>query len=319
MTSTSDSGASAAEGAGLNRWSVATAGTRTAAKWMIASLASAAALIFGAGAIVSRPALSWSSNSCQLLIALAAGTIGLVSVILLIGLTATVLTPVKISLESIPKEMRRDLDAAAAIRLPSDCRSYAEFLVNYPKYAALATRLAAQLAGLDEANSHSSNQRAQLAALHKEAQHHVGVYTRAAESFLNQAEFYSTSSKFRIHRRWTLALAIGASLGALGFQLALATKPTELPKEPELAYLVPPKGPSELWSGLDLGACVVGGTVPVVVSGGKGTDGDPYAVTVLKTNDRCNPKSFNLRNDALTLERLQPPTITVHYKPQPEG
>lgn len=282
---------------------------------MIGSLASAAALIFGAGAIVSRPALSWNSDSYQLLTALAAGAVGLVSVILLIGLTATVLTPVKISLEAIPKEMRRDLDAAAAIRLPSDSRSYAEFLVNYPKYAALATILEAQLARLDEAGSHSGTQRAQLAALHKEAQHHAGVYTRAAESFLNQAEFYSVSSKFRRHRWWTLALAIGASLGALGFQLALAVKPTESPKGPELAYLIPPQGPSELWRGLDLDACVVGGKVPVIVSGGKGSDDDPYAITILKANDRCTPKSFNLRGDALALERLQPPSLTVYYKP----
>lgn len=315
MTPTSDNGASTADGAGLNRWTVATADTRTAAKWTIGSLASAAALIFGAGAIVSRPALSWHNDSYQLLTALVAGTIGLVSVILLIGLTATVLTPVRISLESIPEEMRRDLDAAAAIRLPSDSRSYAEFLVNYPKYAALATKLAAQLARLDAAGSHSGTQRAQLAALHKEAQHHAGVYTRAAESFLNQAEFYSVSSKFRKHRWWTLALAIGASLGALGFQLALATRPIELAKEPELAYLVAPQSPNELWNGLDLGACEVAGKVPVLVSGGKGSDDDPYAITVLKANDRCTPKSFNLRGDALALERLQPPSLTVHYKP----
>src|SRR5271166_2137078 len=158
---------------------------------MIGSLASAAAIVFGAGAIVSRPSLSWTEDRCQLLAALAAGTIGLVSIILLIGLTATVLTPVKISLETVPKEMLSDLDAAAAIRLPSGSGSYDEFLVKYRTYTTIATQLASELARLDRTGSHSSKQRAQLAKLHEAAQRNVGVYTRAAESYLNQAEFYS--------------------------------------------------------------------------------------------------------------------------------
>jgi hypothetical protein len=49
------------------------------------------------------------------------------------------------------------------------------------------------------------------------------------------------SSIFRKRRWLTLTLAIGAALGALGFQLALATGPAKSPKEPELAYLIAPK------------------------------------------------------------------------------
>jgi hypothetical protein len=317
MTPTSGEGASPANGAGLSRWTVAAADTRVAAKWMIGSLASAAALVFGAGAIVSRPSLSWAQERCQLLTALAAGSIGLVSVILLIGLTATVLTPVKISLESVPKEMLRDLNAAAATRLPSGSGSYAEFLVKYRTYTTIATQLASQLARLDGAGSHSTKQRAQLAKLHEAAQRNVEVYTRAAESYLNQAEFYSVSSIFR-RRRWlTLTLAIGAALGALGFQLALATGPAKSPKAPELAYLIAPRSPSELWDGLDLEACVVDKKVPVLVSGGNGSTENPYSVTVLKTNDRCTPKSFELRGGALTIEKPEPASINVHYKTSP--
>src|SRR5271166_1478223 len=146
---------------------------------MIGSLASAAAIVFGAGAIVSRPSLSWTEDRCQLLAALAAGTIGLVSIILLIGL--------------------------------------------------------------------------------------------------------------------------------------MATGPVKSPKAPQLAYLVAPRSPSELWDGLDLGACVVGKKVPVLVSGGNGSIENPYSVTVLKANDRCTPKSFELRGGALTIEMPEPVSITVHY------
>jgi hypothetical protein len=243
--------------------------------------------------------------------------VGLVSVIMLIGLTAAVLTPVKISLESVPKEMLGDLNAAAATRLPSGSGSYAEFLVNYRTYTTVAARLAGRLARLDGTGSHSSKERAQVAKLHETAQRNVEVYTRAAESYLNQAEFYSVSSIFK-RRRWlTLTLAIGAALGALGFQLALATGPGKPPKAPELAYLIAPQSPSELWDGLDLGACVVGKKVPVLVTGGNGSTENPYSVTVLKANERCAPKSFELRGDALTIEKPEPVSITVHYQTSP--
>jgi hypothetical protein len=124
--------------------------------------------------------------------------------------------------------------------------------------------------------------------LHEKAQRNVEVYTRAAESYLNQAEFYSVSSIFRKRRWLTLTLAIGAALGALGFQLALATGPAKSPKEPELAYLIAPQGPSELWDGLDLGACVVDKKVPVLVSGGNGSTENPYSV-----NHRICPLSVH--------------------------
>lgn len=317
MTSPPANTASAADGAVISRWTVAAADTRATAKWMIGSLASAAALIFGASAIVSRPSLSWTQDRCQLLTALAAGTLGLVSVILLIGLTAAVLTPVKISLETLPKEMLGDLDAAAATRLPSGSGSYAEFLANYRKYTAVAARLAGRLAGLDGTGSHSTKERDQVAKLHEAAQRNVEIYTRAAESYLNQAEFYSVSGVFK-RRRWlTLALAIGAALGALGFQLALASGPAKLPKASELAYLIPPQSPNELWDRLDLDACVVGKKVPVLIAGGNGSIENPYSLTVLKADERCVPKSFELRSDALTIEKPEPVTITVHYKNPP--
>jgi hypothetical protein len=317
MTPPSGEGTSAAGGAGISRWTVAAADTRGTAKWMIGSLASAAALIFGASAIVSRPSLSWSQDRCQLLTALAAGTLGLVSVIFLIGLTAAVLTPVKISLEHVPKEMLADLDAAPATRLPSGSGTYAEFLTNYREYATLAARLAGRLARLDGTGSHDSKERAQVAKLRDAAQHNVEVYTRAAESYLNQAEFYSVSSIFS-RRRWlTLVLAIGAALGALGFQLALATGSDKAAKAPELAYLIPPQSPSELWDRLDLGACVVGKKVPVLITGGNGSSENPYSVTVLKADERCAPESFELRSDALTIEKPEPISITVHYKTSP--
>lgn len=304
-------------GAGISRWTVAAIGTRTAAKWMIGSLAAAAALIFGAGPIVNRPELSWGKDSCQLSIALAVGTLGLVCLIALIGQIAKVLTPVKVSLESIPEPMRRELDASAAIRLPSGSASYAEFLRKYREYKIVVARVSARLATFDDRDSQSSNQRQQLRTLLDQAQGNVAVYTRAAEGFLNQAEFYTVSQLFDRRRGCALALAVGAAVGALGFQLALASGPKDLPKAPQLAYLNSPAGPNELWNALKLADCAVGTRVPVMLSQGKGTDADPYVVTVVKVNDRCEAKTFDLQGDALVLEKAAPEVVDIHYKPHP--
>lgn len=303
------------EGAGLNRWTVAAADTRAAAKWMIGSLAAAAALIFGAGPIVNRPDLSWSDNRPQLGIALAAGAFGLICLILLIGQIAAVLTPRKISLESVPDEMLRDLNAAADVRLPSGSDSYAEFLKRYRAYKVLVGTLSARLARLDDSAPDASVQRAQLDTLLDEAQRNVGVYARAAEGYLNQAEFYSVSALFGRKRALAVTLAVGAAVGALGFQLALAAGPEKSPEAPDLAYLLAPSEPNELWTALDLEACAVGDRVPVVLSGGKGSDDDPYAVTVLKTKDECVPTAFDLRGDALTLEKPSAESVTINYTP----
>jgi hypothetical protein len=304
-----------ADGAGLNRWTVGAAGTRTAAKWMIGSLAAAATLIFGAGPIVNRPELSWADNSGQLVIALCVGAFGLVCLILLIGRIATVLTPVKVSLETIPDDMLQDLNAAATVRLPSGSATYVEFLSRYHSYKVLVAKLSNQVASVEDADPHAEIRRAQLKTLLDDAQHNLDVYTRAADSYLNQADFYGVSNLFNRRRRWTaLGLAVGAAVGALGFQLALTSTPKDAKKAPELAYLVVPTGPNVLWDALDLSACTVGKKVPVLVSGGNGSDEQPYSVTVLAANDRCVPKSFDLRADVLALEKLPAATVTVNYQ-----
>lgn len=302
-------------GAGLNRWSVGAAETRTTAKWLIGSLASAGALIFGAGPIVNRPELSWSDNRCQLLIALSSGAIGFICLILLIGQIAQVLAPVKLSLENIPQEMIGDLNAAADVRLPSGSKNYAQFLSNYRKYRVIAAKTSAALAQLDSKQQDADLRRDQLQTVAEQAVRNADIYTRAAESYLNQAEFYSVSALFKRSRTLSLVLAIGAAVGALTFQLALASHPADAPKPPVLSYIHAPAGPNTLWDSLELQRCAVGGRVPVLLSSGNGSDDQPYEVTVLKVSDQCAPTTFQLRGDALTLARFPPTSVTVEYRP----
>lgn len=304
-------------GGELNRWTVAAAGTRTAAKWMIGSLAAAAALIFGAGPMVTRPELSWQDNRTQLLVALGAGAVGFVSLVLLIGQIATVLTPRKVSLDALPKALLQDIDAAADIRLPSGANSYKEFLANFGRYKVLVGKFSAELARVDTRTQDGKLGHAQLTHLLQEARENVEVYTRATEGILNQAEFYGVTTLFDGRRRTVaVILAIMAALGALAFQLALAAgpKPMTSAKVPELAYLVAPTAPNQLWDSLKLVRCTIGGRVPVLVSGGNGSPDNPYAVTVLRANDSCDPVSFDMRADALVLEKISAQAVTVQYQ-----
>ncbi|WP_029110229.1 hypothetical protein [Mycobacterium sp. URHD0025] len=264
---------------------------------------------------MNRPELSWSDNRYQLLLALMFGAVGLISLILLIGQIAHVLTPVKLSLENIPEDMIRDLNAAADVRLPSGSRTYSEFLGNYRKYRTIAATTSDALARIDSKSHHADLRRDQLKTLSEQAQRNAQIYNRAADSYLNQAEFYSVSGLFKQSRILSLVLAIGAAVGALTFQLALASRPTDTPKPPALSYILAPQGPNALWDSLGLQHCTLGARVPVLVSAGDGSDDQPYAVTVLKVNDQCTPTSFQLRGDALTLVRIPPTTVTVEYRP----
>jgi len=302
-----------ADSAGLNRWTVAAADTRTTARWLMTSLGAAAALIFGAGPIVNRPELSWSTDGLQLIIALVAGACGLVCLIALIGQIATVLVPRKISLEAIPSEMVKDLDAGADVRLPSGSGSYADFLKRYRRYQVLVGTLSARLSRLDDGPT-ADIERAQLITLLDEAQRNVAVYSRAADGLLNQSEFYSVSGLFNAKHKQVIVLAALAALGALSFQLALAADPEKSPQQDfEVAYLKVPSVPNTLWTDLELESCVLDDGVPVVISGGNGSDSDPYAVTVLKSKESCVPTSFDLRADALTVEKPVTESVTVNY------
>jgi hypothetical protein len=314
-----------------SRWIIAATETRTAAKWMIGSLAAAGALIFGAGPIVNRPNLSWTSDQTQLIIALLAGTAGLISLVLLIGLIAQLLAPVKVTLESIPDDMRKEIDKSPATRLPSGSNSYDEFLNNYRLYKILVAKLSRKLEDLQgqaappDSEQDRTKQREQTQKHLQHSGQNLDIYTRCATSYLSQAEYCGISGLFTRKRPLTITLAVLAAAGALGFQLALASAPPKT-KGPELAYLVQhestnqqqpanqPQPADQLWQDLKLKDCVVGSKVPIILSGGSGSDDDPYKVTVLAVNDRCNAKSFDVRSDLITVEKIAPQEVTVHYQ-----
>jgi hypothetical protein len=251
--------------------------------------------------------------------------------VLLIGLVAQLLAPVKVILERIPDDMRKELDKSPATRLPSGSNSYEEFLNNYRLFKRLVAKLSRKLEDLQsppappESEQDRTKQREQTQKHLQHSRENLDIYTRCAASYLSQAEYYGISGLFTRKRRLAIVLAVLAAAGALGFQLALASAPQK-PKAPELAYLVQNQSTSQqqqanqqqpaeqLWQDLKLKDCVVGSKVPVILSGGIGSDDDPYKVTVVAVNDTCKVKSFDVRSDVVTVEKIAPQEVTVHYQ-----
>ncbi|MFI5540649.1 hypothetical protein ACIA5H_30070 [Nocardia sp. NPDC051900] len=289
-----------------SRWTTAAAETRTAAKWLIGSLAAAGALIFGAGPIVTKPQLSWSNNMWQLLIAMIAGTAGLVALIMLIGSIARVLAPIRVTLTSLPPDLQETIDKAD---LPSKSKNYADFVKNYQRYKQIEADLSARL-------DHCSGlERTQTETLLADARHNVEVYKRAANGYLERAEYHEANRLFSRSRKLVLGLAVVAAIGALGFQLSLTTAPkSDTSEKSQLAYIIEPRQSDQLWDQLDLAACATAGKVPVMLSGGTGTISAPYKVTVITATDHCTAKSFDLAGSSLTVEKPEPARIEIKYR-----
>lgn len=298
-----------ADAPSLSRWAVASSGTRATAKWMIVSLSAAGALVFGAGPIVSKPELSWQEDKCQLFIAVLTGTVGLIAVVSLVGILATVLAPIKISLENVPAEMKADINSSSGTRLPSDSNTYEDFLLNYSFHRNVVANLEANLAALPSSPPAGSVDDARRKAVQTNlsiAKNNLDGYVQAASGYLDQVEYYSVSALFKKVRLWALIFAVLAGVGALGFQLALAApvKKEESKEAGQLGYIDVPSGDNLLWNGLGLASCSIGAEVPVLIEKGTGSDSDPYNVSVIAIAPGCVPKSFIIRRTELTLHTV---------------
>ncbi|MEN4472852.1 hypothetical protein [Mycolicibacterium cosmeticum] len=243
------------------------------------------------------------------------------ALVLLVGVVASVLTPVKVTLSDIPEAMRTDLDAAAAVRLPSGSGSYKQFLHALRRYRKMAARLTREVSEAQRAfdvNPDAANQLhlAQATQLLADAQANVDLYNSHAESYLEQAEYYGVAGLFSRNRPKVIVLAIIASLGALIFQVSLASAPADRAKSdsPRLAYLVSSPDRTRLWRDLSLDACVIGGKVPVLLASGTGADDNPYRLSLIAVAPGCAPKSFAARATDVTVAELPAADVTINYE-----
>jgi hypothetical protein len=286
---------------------------------MIGSLAAAGALVFGAGPIVSRPDLSWQDNTGQLIIAVLTGSVGLIALVALIGLLASVLAPVKVTLENVPADMKAEINGSPSVRLPGDAGTYEQFLANYQFYRSVVASLEGDLAGLPsspQAGSREESLRRDVQVNLDNSRHNLDLYVAAAAGYLDQAEYYSVAALFEGKRRRAVILAALAGIGALGFQLALAAPPKkeESKDAAYLAYIDAPAQANSLWTELGLASCAIGAEVPVLLERGTGSEKDPYSVTVIALTPGCVPKSFNFRSTELVLHSVGDITIGPRQK-----
>jgi hypothetical protein len=308
-----------------SRWQAATEQTRTTAKWIITSLAAAAAVVFGAGPIISKPNLSWQDDTGQLIIAGVLGVAGIGGIVWLISIMAKVLMPMKTTVGDAPQELIDELNSTSDSSLPSDANTYAEFLSRIRTHERQAANF--QQALIQWEVTHQSDDQ-QTRAIHASLKSKLAVvtanrdvYRAAVQTILDRIAFTQVNKLYTDSRQKVFLAAALAAVGGLGFQLALSAPAKEDKAEaapaaspPAVASLVRPADDApgkRLWDDLGLSACEVNGRVPVLRLDGAGTDASPYRVTTVEARQGCQVQTFNVTSDLITLQELAPRTVTV--------
>jgi hypothetical protein len=308
----------------------ATREVRSVAKWSLGALGLLATAVFGAGPLVTRPEFAWGDNTGRLVVAGLAGVVGLLCLIGLVLAVTKILTPSRISLDSLPPALRASVEQAPERYFPGDTKTLTEFQARFRTWVRAEANLRADvekgafdLSIAPEATKPplETLQRYRVYAL-AAAERNVAKYRDATSAICDEAQFAYTSTLATERRRPIFLLASGAALGALAFQLALA-QPSEADVAGDdggrIGYLLTPSDDSatqQLVEQLGIAECVVPDRgVPVLVNSGAGTDTAPWSVTTIQTRPDCPTVSFNLQDGQPTrIVFDEPRTVTVELE-----
>ncbi|WP_445186865.1 hypothetical protein ACTXG6_06565 [Pseudonocardia sp. Cha107L01] len=295
--------------------------TRSAAKWIISTLAATAGVIFGVGPIVSRPTLSWQHDSLQLIVAIILGAASLIGIVVLILKVAAILMPVRVTLSSLPSVLIAELDGSAGTRLPNDANSFNNFVENLKKHELRAVNMSAdvrrterKLRSLPRGDARTLLEK-RLAVLEPEAATAIAnreVYWETTRRLLRDATFIQLRKLYEDRSKSICFFALLAALGGLGFQLSLAADN----KEPvgQVAYVTPILSDigQKIWSGLQFDRCrLPSGEVPVILEGGSGSSIDPYRFTTMEVVNGCPTESISLSSDQILMRHPERNTIKI--------
>jgi len=313
-------------------WVTATAEVRTTAKWIITVLAAVAAVVFGAGPIVSRPSLDAQDDWGQLLLAGLAGAAGLIGIGILIWAASRVLVPVEMTLATLPAELVAKIGKDSLAYVPSGATSVKEFRRNLRAYRVAVTDLERKVAGA-RADLEAAREIGDEAAAAR-AMDLIGSFENARPGIVQRRDMYETTRTTLLERGAYGAVrgifedskpliitgAVLAGLGGMGFQLLLASSDEEndsaAPPAPVLATLTSIDTPAgtAFWDAVDLASCEQRGAVPVLLRGGTGTQDDPYSVETLPLPG-CDPRSFDVLSDVAAVEKPAVQKVTITYTP----
>ena len=300
-------------------WTTANKAMRDAAKWTVATLGALGVGLFGAAPAIRGWHLSWTdpSDAVQLTFACLFALFGLTGMVGLIVITAQTLMPVIVSFANLSKLTIETVEADGSGSLPDGIATVAELrkeLEDPDNNLAFAEeQLAAAKAAKNEENikrleSYISAVNARRAVLEDSAARIIRLegYLRIRDSFLRP-----------YGHGWILwALLIAAVVGTLGFTFALAKGPASSSTSADVGFLTvgsDATASKTLWNALNLKACTVGGTVPVLVTDVKG---DRSTVETIPTAG-CVAQTFEVIPETANLAIVTPQTTTITYLPTP--
>ncbi|AKU16916.1 hypothetical protein [Luteipulveratus mongoliensis] len=147
----------------------------------------------------------------------------------------------------------------------------------------------------------------------------LAVYNRTRKNLLDRAGYWQASRGLDASGFKIFMAALVAAAGGIGYQLLLATpkdadaSPAPAARVGELVRTNTPAG-QELWKALNLAPCQADSTakIAVAISGGKGTQADPYVVSTLPTA-RCAARTFTVVNEVALVS--VPTKTVITYEP----
>ncbi|WP_375404838.1 hypothetical protein [uncultured Amnibacterium sp.] len=300
-------------------WIEADAQSRTAAKWVITTLAALGVGLFGAAPAIKGLTLSWTSDWFQLTVAGVLGTIGLVSLTLLILVIGRVLLPVTTSLTSLSTETVSKANSPTTSMLPEGVTTLAEFVTRLKGWPEIIASLQASLEDAEKSvppKPRASDLKQDLATA-KQSQ-------IADRSFAQQLVEYDALAQIqgRYLRPWGHSwlvplLVFAGSIGSFGFLLALsqpAASTSTATTSSTYGYLTEistSKVSTEYWAALRLDNCAAqDGTVPVLVVS---DSGDTQMVQTMPSTT-CVEQQFAVR-PAVALITEPVSTVMATVKP----
>jgi hypothetical protein len=245
------------------RWKSGTEGVRTTASWTIKTVGAIAAVVFGAGPLISRGELTGDNLGCRIGAIAFFGFVGSAGVVALVSYAAQVLAPRRTSLLTLSTGFQQHINDQYASYLPHTATTIDSFRTQRKAWLKAAddndadvsrrtnelnelerrylvdTQLLAVTAEADKkARELLTNSMSTLAAqivkkradllLYQSAgfiRNNADVYERTKEVLLSQAEYEHTREVFARKRAPVAALA--ALLGAIGYVSVWSYKPPE--------------------------------------------------------------------------------------------
>lgn len=319
-------------------WRDAAEAVRTTVKWLIAAFAVVGALMFAKG-FVTTPRLSWNENGPQLVWAGILGIVGLVGIGVVLYVAVSMLRPAVYDINDLPPEFIALVDNPANRYLPTRIENFEEFkdafrITRHSVISATENRDTARklLKSAEESNPPDPGAVNKAKEKLEREQEVLAKVLRSFDSLkrvrvnlLNKAEYWKESTAFDRRRGTLILAAIGAALGGIGYQLALATpeqpagtvpSSTAAPSIGELIRSDSAAG-RELWEQLGLSRCqaVEGAArIAVVVSSGNGSAQNPHVVSTVPTNT-CPGQMFAVIDEVARVSL--PVKRDIVYTPTP--